>query len=339
MNGTILIVDDAEENLEIIEALLEDDYTILKAKSGYHAIDIAKEYRPDLILLDVMMPNMDGYQTCRRLKDDPSTWDIAVVFLTSLHDGDNEEIGLKLGAIDYLHKPFRPAIFLQRIANHIRMLRNQHTLEQQVRERTAELEQTRFEIIRRLGQAAEYRDNETGMHVLRMSHSSAIMARLAGFNEARAELLRQAAPMHDVGKIGIPDQILLKPGKLDSQEWEIMRSHSLMGAQIIGDNDSPLLQLARTIALHHHERWDGNGYPFGLRGESILLEVRIVTVADVFDALISRRPYKEPWSKERAVEFILDQSGSQFDPDVVALFEQALPDIERVNSRYADEVS
>jgi putative two-component system response regulator len=211
------------------------------------------------------------------------------------------------------------------------------SLEQEVRVRTLELSETRLEIIRRLGRAAEYRDNETGMHVLRMSHIARLLALAVEMSEADADLLLQVAPMHDVGKLGIPDRILLKPGKLTPDEWEIMKQHAAIGAEIIGDHPSELMQAARMIALRHHERWDGSGYPDGLQGEAIPAMARIVAVADVFDALLSARPYKTPWTVAATVEEIKAQSGRHFEPRVVTALLQLLPECLEVREQYRDE--
>jgi putative two-component system response regulator len=334
--GTILVVDDVPENISTLAGMLRDNYRVLFATSGADALEIVRQQQFDLILLDVMMPGMDGYEVCRRLKADIVTREIPVIFVTALTEVQDETRGLELGAVDFLHKPCHAAIVRLRVQLHIERHSRSYSLERLVQERTRELDETRIEIVRRLGRAAEYRDNETGMHVIRMSKSSRLLARAAGVSERQANLLLNAAPMHDIGKIGIPDRVLIKPGPLDPEEWALMKTHPLIGAEIIGDHPSELLQMARIVALTHHEKWDGTGYPHGLAGDEIPLEGRIVTIADVFDALTSERPYKHAWSTAEAVEFMRAQSGSIFDPDLLNLFLNLIPEIEGIRQRYAD---
>jgi putative two-component system response regulator len=332
---TILVVDDVPQNIDILAAILDGEYRVIVATNGPDALEAAQG-QPGLILLDVMMPGMDGYEVCRRLKADMRTRSIPVIFVTALGDANDEELGLKLGAVDYLHKPSRPAIVRQRVRIHLELHSQNLALEGRVRERTRELEAARLEIVSRLGRAAEYRDNETGMHVVRMGELCHLLALAAGIPAAQAELLRLAAPMHDVGKIGIPDRILLKPGKLDEAEWGVMRTHPLIGAEILGDNDSELLTLARNVALTHHERWDGKGYPHGLAGQAIPVEGRIAAICDVHDALTSARPYKQPWSSQDAIAFIEGEAGGAFEASLVARFVGLGPEIVRISERYSD---
>jgi putative two-component system response regulator len=336
---SILIVDDVSLNIDVLSAILSPHYRVLSAGSGAEALEICQRDPPSLLLLDVMMPGMDGHAVCQHLKSDLRTRDIPVIFLTALSDARDEAFGLSLGAVDYLHKPCNSAIVLQRVRIHLDLHNQNLALEAKVKARTRQLEETRIQIVRRLGRAAEYRDNETGMHVVRMSQSTGLLARAAGVPEGGADLLVEAAPMHDIGKIGIPDRILLKPGKLDPDEWTIMKNHTLIGAQILGEHDSDLLRLAHTVALTHHEKWDGSGYPLGLAGEAIPLEGRIVTIADVFDALISERPYKHAWPVEEAIVYIRAQSGIAFDPNLVDRFIELLPQVLEINLRYADQRS
>jgi putative two-component system response regulator len=334
---TILIVDDVPENIGILAGILDTEYRVIFATNGPDALTAAQlQPKPSLILLDVMMPDMDGHEVCRRLKADLRTESIPVIFITALAGAGDEEIGLNLGAVDYLHKPCRPAIVLQRVRIHLRLYNQNLALEEKVRERTRELEETRIEIVRRLGCAGEYRDNETGMHVVRMSQYCYQLALAAAVPAAQARVLLLAAPMHDIGKIGIPDCVLLKPGKLNKEEWAVMQRHVLIGAEIIGDYTFDLLRVARTVALTHHERWDGKGYPNGLAGEEIPFEGRISAISDVYDALTSARPYKKAWSAEEAVAFIVGQSGLAFDPQLVKLFVELLPEFETIRKRYAD---
>ncbi|MES9964523.1 MAG: two-component system response regulator [Candidatus Sedimenticola sp. 20ELBAFRAG] len=335
---SILVVDDIPDNIEVLRGILKPNYTVMAAINGEKALEIARsDNRPDMILLDVMMPGMDGYDVCRKLKEDPKTAGIPVIFITAKDEIENEELGFDLGAVDYITKPIRPRIVLSRVKTHIALYDQNRTLEYKVRERTALLNQTRLQIIQRLGRAAEYKDNETGMHIMRMSNYSRLLAQAAGMDDTWVELLYNAAPMHDIGKIGIPDSILLKPGKLDAQEWETMKTHCDIGARIIGrHSDSDLLRLARSVALTHHEKWNGSGYPHGLAGENIPLVGRIVAIADVFDALTSIRPYKDAWPVDKAVEWMKSESGQHFDPDLVEKFFALLPEVQIIMSQYAD---
>ncbi len=334
---TLLVVDDVPENIDVLAGILRPYYRVKFATNGGDALALCQAAPPSLVLLDVMMPGMSGLEVCRSLKADLRTCDIPIIFLTALTEARDEEHGLTLGAVDYLHKPCKPAIVLQRVRIHLDLHNQNQALEAKVRERTRQLEDTRVEIIRRLGRAAEYRDNETGLHVVRMSQSAGLLARAAGVPDNRADLLVEAAPMHDIGKIGIPDHILLKPGKLDPEEWTVMKTHPTIGAEIIGEHDSDLLRMARVVALNHHERWDGSGYPRGLAKQAIPLEGRIVALADVFDALTSERPYKKAWSAEDAGNFIQSQSGAAFDPHLAQLFLGLLPEIIEINRRFADQ--
>jgi len=337
---TILIVDDAPLNLRVLAGILEPQYQIVPATGGAAALAAALAApRPDLVLLDVNMPGMDGFEVCRRLKTDPRTRAIPVIFVTALGEVEDERRGFEAGAVDYVLKPVRAPIVLARVATQLALADQNRALEEKVNERTAELNATRLEIIRRLGRAAEYKDNETGMHVLRMSFYSRAIALAAGCGAEFAETLLQAAPMHDIGKIGIPDRILLKPGKLDDEEWKLMRRHPQIGAGIIGRHPSPLLEMARQVALTHHEKWDGNGYPRNLRGADIPLEGRIVALADVFDALTTERPYKKAWPVEEALALVRRERGAHFDPELTDAFLGVLPEILEIRARYAEEAA
>ena len=320
----LLLVDDEPTNLQVLRHVLQADYRLLFATDGARALQVAREQQPQLILLDIMMPGMDGYAVCRALKADPATAGIPVIFVTALNDSQDETAGFDVGGVDYLTKPVSPPVVRARVRTHLSQVRMD------------ELRETRLQIVQRLGRAAEYKDNETGMHVIRMSHFSQLLALAAGCSPAWAEDLLNAAPMHDVGKIGIPDAVLRKPGPLDADEWATMRRHPEIGAEIIGEHPSGVLQLAREIALAHHEKWDGSGYPRGLAGEAIPLSARIVAIADVFDALTTRRPYKEPWPMQDALDHIAAQAGKHFDPALVALFAPLLPQLLEVRARWAE---
>ncbi|TXI28707.1 MAG: two-component system response regulator [Aquipseudomonas alcaligenes] len=320
----LLVVDDEPANLQVLRHILQEDYRLLFAKDGAKALELAAREKPELILLDVMMPGMTGYQVCAQLKATPATSAIPVIFVTALADVEDEAQGFAVGAVDYITKPVSPAIVKARVRTHLSLVR------------VEELRETRLQIVQRLGLAAEYKDNETGLHVIRMSHYSRVLALAAGFSEAQAEELLNAAPMHDVGKIGIPDAVLRKPGKLDGEEWEVMKQHAQIGADIIGEHPSGLLRMAREIALNHHEKWDGSGYPRGIGGAEIPVEARIIAIADVFDALTSERPYKKAWSVEAAVQLLREQSGRHFDPELVELFLGQLPAILEIKERWAE---
>ena len=320
----LLLVDDEPTNLQVLRHVLQADYRLLFATDGARALQVAREQRPDLVLLDIMMPNMDGYAVCCALKADAATASIPVIFITALDDSQDETAGFDVGGVDYLTKPVSPPVVRARVRTHLSLVRMD------------ELRETRLQIVQRLGRAAEYKDNETGMHVIRMSHFSKLLALAAGHSPAWAEDLLNAAPMHDVGKIGIPDAVLRKPGPQDAAEWDTMRRHPEIGAEIIGEHPSGVLQLAREIALAHHEKWDGSGYPRGLAGEAIPLSARIVAIADVFDALTTRRPYKEPWPVQDALDHIAAQAGKHFDPALVALFAPLLPQLLEIRARWAE---
>lgn len=333
----VLVVDDTPENIDVMSGILRSDYKVKAALSGQKALKIAQSTpAPDIILLDVMMPEMDGYEVCRELKSNPQTKNIPVIFVTAKDTESDETFGLDLGAVDYITKPISPAIVQARVKTHLSLYDQNRHLEKTVEDRTKDLVQTQLQIIQRLGRAAEFKDNETGLHVIRMSHYSRLIAEALDLPDNYSDLIFKAAPMHDVGKIGIPDSVLLKPGKLDDQEWELMRQHPQFGADIMGDHESELLKEARIIALAHHEKWDGSGYPNGLKGEEIPLSARIVAVADVFDALTTERPYKKAWTVGDAVALIDKESGSHFDPELVAVFHEVLPDILDIKEEYAE---
>ncbi|WP_024930285.1 two-component system response regulator [Methylophilus sp. OH31] len=321
----ILIVDDEPLNLKVLKQVLQDNYRLSFAKNGMDALELVKKERPGLILLDVMMPGMTGFEVCRQLKSDPETNTIPVIFVTALAEEADESEGFAAGGVDYINKPISPALVRARVKTHLSLVH------------IDELKRTHLELIQRLGRAAEFKDNETGMHVMRMSHVSGRLALQMGMDPHFSEQLIHAAPMHDIGKIGIPDHVLLKPGKLNNEELELMRKHPEMGAKILDNSTSPLIKLAHSVALYHHEKWDGSGYPFGLKGEAIPVEARIVAVADVFDALLNKRPYKEAWPVEDAIAEIEANRGKHFDPAVVDAMLQCLPDLIAINNNWLEE--
>ncbi|MFC3150349.1 HD domain-containing phosphohydrolase [Litoribrevibacter euphylliae] len=321
----ILIVDDEPANIQVIGRILNEDYQTLFAKSGEQAIELANKQQPDLILMDIVMPGMSGYEAVEQLKKNKRTASIPVIFITSMTGDDHETLGFECQAVDYITKPVHPNIVLARVKTHLSLVG------------VDALNETREQIIHSLGHAAEYKDNETGLHVIRMSNYSKVIAQAAGLSEEECELLCTAAPMHDVGKIGIPDHILLKPGKLNDQEWKIMKRHPFIGYKIIGNQNSPLLALAASIAYTHHEKWNGKGYPRGLKGTDIPLEGRIVAIADVFDALTTARPYKAAWPIEKALDLIKEESGEHFDPRLVPLFLDHLDEILAIREQWMEE--
>ena len=344
-NARILIVDDQEVNVLLLEKLLKGaGYKNLKSTTDSREVtSIYSEFKPDLILLDLFMPHLDGFQVMEELKKIEKEIFLPILVLTALTEQAVRVRALVSGAKDFLSKPFDRAEVLNRIRNllevrllHKQVLNQNKILEEKVRERTKELRDTRLQIIRRLGRAVEYKDNETGLHIIRMSRFSVLIGSAAGLDDEASELLLNASPMHDIGKIGIPDQILCKPGKLDPDEWEIMKTHTTIGADLLSDHDSELLKTAHEIALTHHENWDGSGYPQGLKGNDIPLFGRICALSDVFDALTSQRPYKKAWTVEDSVAEIRNGSGKQFDPNLVASFLGILPEILMIREQYAD---
>lgn len=334
--SNVLIVDDNSDNLDVLSGVLRPFYKVKAAINGELALKIAAKNKPDIILLDIMMPGLDGYEVCRRLKSDPTLSDVPVIFVTAKSEIKDEQEGFKLGAVDYITKPISVPIVLARVKTHLALYDQQRELGRLVNERTRELDDTRLEVIRRLGCAAEYKDNETGMHVIRMSWYSKFLAEQLDANDTWVELLYNAAPMHDIGKIAIPDRVLLKPGKLDKDEWEIMKKHVEFGVDILGTHDAELLTMAREIAQYHHEKWDGSGYPKGLKGKEIPLSARIVAIADVFDALTSERPYKKAWTVEAATSLLEEEAGKHFDPDLVPVFLTCLDKVIDIKNQFKD---
>lgn len=322
----LLLVDDEPANLQLLKRVLEADYRLAFARSGEEALARVQSAPPDLVVLDVMMPGLTGHDVIRALKAAPGTASIPVLFCTALDQDEDEALGLSLGAVDYVAKPISPAVLKARIRTHLRLVQR------------GEIERTRLELIHRLGRAAEFKDNETGMHVIRMSHFSRLAAEALGAPAAFCDVLQAAAPMHDIGKIGIPDRILLKPGKLDEAEWAVMRRHPEIGAEILGDDPSPLIRMARRISLEHHEKWDGSGYPNALSGEAISVEARLVAVADVFDALTSARPYKAAWTNDAALGYLREQRGRHFWPEAVEALSTRLDRVREVQAAFADAI-
>lgn len=350
---SVLVVDDTPENIELLRQLLRADYVVQAAVSGRKGLEIARASpQPDIILLDVMMPEMDGYEVCRRLKHDSATAHIPVVFITALDQTGDEANGLELGAVDYIRKPFEPVVVKARVRNHLALKRYEQGLEALVQERTAELELTQQVTIEALATLAEYRDSETGGHIKRTQRYVRALAeylsQLDGYrtvlDEESIDLLYRCAPLHDIGKVAVRDVILLKPGALTPAEFEEMKRHVLYGSKALEVAEerlgsSSFLAIARELILSHHERWDGAGYPHGLRGEQIPLPGRLMAVADVYDALISRRVYKPAFSHRRAAEIIRDGRGTHFDPAIVDAFLVLEDEFERIANEFSDDMS
>jgi putative two-component system response regulator len=326
-NRRILLVDDTKANIDILVQTLKEEYKLGVALNGPKAIEYTRNNRLDLILLDILMPEMDGFEVCQRLKESPITQSVPIIFITAIDDPQHKRKGLEIGAVDYITKPFDISEVRARVKTHLSLKITQEELskrnlilEEKIRERTRELKETQVEIIKRLSLASKYRDNGTGQNVSRISAMAELLGRASGLSPAEAETLALSSMLHDAGKIGISDSILLKQGKLTHEEWEIMKSHTTIGSRLLSGSRSKLIQDAETIALTHHEKWDGSGYNKGLKGEEIPLISRIVGICDVFDALISNRPYKKAWPVQKAFEEIQSKSGTDFDPRLVKLF-------------------
>jgi putative two-component system response regulator len=346
---SILIVDDTEENVDILVSALGDHYDITVAIDGETALEILEDFTPDLILLDIMMPGIDGYEVCERLKRETRTLKIPIIFLTALNEPESEEKGLRLGAVDYITKPFNPFLVKARVKNHLELKMHRDNLEQLVQQRTAELELTQEVTIESMGTLAEYRDPETGGHIQRTKYYIKALARQLRknskyallLNDQTIEALHKSAPLHDIGKVGVPDHILLKPGKLTESEFEEMKKHTIYGRDAISKAEQKLgngsfLRYALEIAESHQEKWDGSGYPNGWTGENIPISGRLMAVADVYDALISKRIYKAPFSHSKAVAIILEGRGSHFDPDIVDAFVEVAEEFRQIALEHAD---
>lgn len=357
--SSILLVDDAPENLELMGELLSGQYKVRVAASGERALKILEgPALPDLMLLDVMMPNLSGWDVCRVMKADPRLKDIPVIFLTAKSEAADEQVGLELGAVDYITKPINPAVLMARVNTHLKLkqasdfLRDSNSfLTAEVERRTAEISALQDVTVTAMASLAETRDNETGNHIRRTQRYMKVLAEelkthpkfSSYLTDDQIQVLVRSAPLHDIGKVGIPDNILLKPGKLSHDEFEIMKTHTTIGRDAIAAAeaampfDSAFLQCAREIALSHQEKWDGSGYPEGLSGEDIPISARLMAVADVFDALMSRRPYKEPMSGADALAIVSQGAGSHFDPVIVNAFESVSGQVQTIARELADE--
>lgn len=358
---TVLVVDDSPDNLSLISGLLKDIYKLKVANNGEKAIKIAQsDTKPDLILLDVMMPGLSGYEVCQTLKADPATRHIPIIFLTAMAGTDDEKKGLELGGSDYITKPISPPILLARVKTQLQnkaaadFLRDKNEyLEKEVAERTKEVMAIQDVTILSMASLAETRDSDTGNHIRRTQYYVLALANrlqsYARFSEFltndNIRLLFKSAPLHDIGKVGIPDRILLKPGKLDHDEFEIMKTHTTLGRDALANAEKSLgtdvafLKMAKEIAYSHQEKWDGSGYPEGISGDDIPISARLMAVADVYDALICRRIYKEGMPHEKACKIIQEGSGSHFDPDIVDAFVHIHEEFKAIAERYADSDS
>lgn len=356
--ASILVVDDTPANLSLLSGLLSPHWRVRLAPSGTKALELVRRQAPDLIVLDVMMPEIDGYEVCRRLKADPSTCDIPVLFLTALSQPEDETRGFDCGGADFIHKPFNPATVLSRVATQLQakawrdaLHQRNAWLQQELAARLGEVEQLRDATLHVMISFAEFRDEDTGFHVRRTQEVVRTLAHwlaaqpgsTLGLDAERIDHIAKSAPLHDIGKVAIPDGILLKPGRLTPDEMAVMKTHAMQGwemlrraAQRMGHQASMFLQYGMEIARHHHERWDGAGYPDGLAGTAIPLSARLMAVADVYDALISRRPYKAPMSHAQALELIVAGSGGHFDPSVVSALLACQDQVQRITRQWCD---
>ncbi len=354
---TILCVDDTPANLFLLVELLKGIYRVKTATTGVQALQIAAATPPDLILLDVMMPGMDGYEVCRRLKEDAACRDIPILFLTARTQVEDEALGLNLGAADYIHKPISPPILLARIRHHLKIKQyndllqgRNHYLEEEVSRRVTQLHRMQAATIHVITTLAEFRDEETGNHIRRtQEYMRLIVDEMSRFTEHADTLtadrrvqIVNSAPLHDVGKVAIPDTILLKPGRLNAEEFEIMKTHSIRGDEILsramknlGDTGG-FLETARQIARSHHERWDGSGYPDGLVAAAIPLPARMMAVADVYDAVRSERPYKRGMNHDEALAIVRQGRGSHFDPQIADVFVSFDQQVQEISEQWAD---
>ncbi len=356
--STVLAVDDTPENLDVLKGVLMPLYSVKGAINGPMALKIAEKQLPDLILLDIMMPGMDGYEVCRRLKENPITRHIPVIFITAKSTVEDEKKGFEIGAVDYITKPISPPIVQERVKIHLTLKEAQDYLKQQneilehkVIERTAQMEELQDVVMVAMGSLAEARDPETGNHIRRTQHYVKRLAEQLKSNPKFSDFLTpqiitslyKSAPLHDIGKVGVPDHILLKPGKLTDEEFEEMKKHTTYGYEAIAAAEKTMVQggdflyFAKEIALYHQEKWDGSGYPEGLSGEAIPISARLMAIADVYDALISRRVYKPPFSHEKAAAIITAGRGQHFDPDMIDAFVAIVDDFALIAAQYSDE--
>jgi putative two-component system response regulator len=322
---SILVVDDEPANLAIMEGILANGFTLMTARNGAEALRAVVKHKPALVLLDVGLPDIDGYALCRQIRQVDPANDVQVIFVTGYSDAAHEAAGFEAGGVDYIIKPITPQIVLARVRAHL------------ARVQMSALEQSYHAAILMLGHAGHYNDTDTGAHIWRMAAYARALALACGWDDESSARLELAAPMHDTGKLGVPQAILRKPGPLDAQEWAIMHTHPQVGFDILSKSQAPVFQLAAEVALCHHEKWDGSGYPAGLKGKDIPQSARIVALADVFDALSMKRPYKEPWPLDQIMAHLTAGSGIHFDPELVIFFSRILPEILVIQARWDDD--
>jgi putative two-component system response regulator len=334
----VLAVDDASDLLALMAKVLGAEYQVLTAEDPGTAIELAGgDPRPDLILLDVEMPAVSGFEVCQALKFEARTADIPIIFLTGKSEAQAQVEGFELGAVDYITKPINAAVLKARVRMHLALSNQRHELERLVQERTAQLESTRAELIRRLSRAMELHESAAvGNRVLRIGQYAKLISQAAGAKPGVVEMMMIAAPLYDVGKLGVPAEILRKTEKLSAPDWERIKRHPALGAEIIGEHDDPLLKLARQMALTHHETWDGKGYPQGLKGEAIPWPGRVIAIVDTFESMTTTQFHREPRSVEDAAAEIELRGGTRYDPKLVEAFKKALPVIKKVREAYSD---
>lgn len=330
----VLVVDDIPQNLDVMRGILLPEYDVRVTTKPKSVVGIAESVKPDIILLDIMMPEINGYQVCRQLKANPKTQAIPIIFVSAMSEIEDEQKGFDLGAVDYITKPVNESIVKARVSTHLTLSNQKRAAERLVVQKTKELASSQRSAIYMLGEAGHFNDNDTGVHIWRMAAYAATLAKAALWSVPQTRLIELAAPMHDTGKIGISDAILKAPRRLTEEEMAIMKTHSEIGHRILSKSQTPLFKMAADIALYHHEKWDGSGYPHGLKGDNIPEAARIVAIADVFDALTMKRPYKKPWSIEQAFDYILQNSGSHFDPKLVDVFLSIKDEIIAVKQEY-----
>jgi len=322
MLHTLLIVDDEPGNLAIMRDILADSYKLVFARDGKDTLAAVLKHRPAMVLLDIGLPDIDGYALCRRIKELDASGSVQVIFVTGYTDVQYETAGFDAGGVDYIVKPVSRPVVLARVRAHLSQVR------------ATALEQSHRDAISMLAHAGHYNDTDTGAHIWRMAAYASALARAYGWDAERSAQLELSAPMHDTGKLGIPQAILRKPGPLEAHEWDVMKTHPRIGYDILAMSEAPVFRLAAEIALRHHEKWDGSGYPDGLKGEAIPESARIVALADVFDALSMQRPYKQPWAIEKIMAYVQAGAGAHFDPALVQVFFKILPELLAIQQRW-----
>ena len=333
----ILIVDSDIKSAGFLNEILQPFYNVTSVLTSNEAFKESRQNKPNLILLDVLMTDIDSYQTCKYLSEMPETSEIPIILLSERYLTEDEQKGFNAGCADYIMKPFNRSLVLARVSNHLKLASQKNHLLSLVKERTKELELTRIEILDTLGRAGDYKDNASSLHVVRISHYARLLARKSTGNKSWSEILFNATPIHDIGKIGISDDILLKKTALNASEQALLEKHVDFGVEILGENKSDLLSMAVEVVQNHHEKWDGSGYPNGLSGDNIPLSARIVAIADVFDGLTSGRPYKAASSVEESIAYLERESGKHFDPNLITIFKKYLPKILVIKDQYTDK--